>query len=75
LTAGLKSLSPYLFMGKAVDIWLPETQISSLRRAANRSKMGGVGYYFKLYFVLVDVGSIRYWRKEIIRAAVVQKKE
>jgi uncharacterized protein YcbK (DUF882 family) len=49
--------------GKAVDIRLPKIQISSLRRVAYRLKMGGVGYYPKLNFVHVDVGSIRYWRK------------
>ncbi len=49
--------------GKAVDIRLPETAISLLRRTAYRLKMGGVGYYPKLNFVHVDVGSVRYWRK------------
>jgi len=49
--------------GKAVDIRLSKTQTSSLRRVAYRFKMGGVGYYPKLNFVHIDVGSIRYWRK------------
>jgi uncharacterized protein YcbK (DUF882 family) len=49
--------------GKAVDIRLPKSKISSLRRAAYRLKMGGVGYYPELNFVHVDVGPIRYWRK------------
>ncbi|RLC07133.1 MAG: hypothetical protein DRH90_01105 [Deltaproteobacteria bacterium] len=48
--------------GKAIDIRLPMIETSSLRRAAYRLKMGGVGYYPKLNFVHVDVGSIRYWR-------------
>ena len=49
--------------GKAVDIRFPKSKISSLRRAAYRLKMGGVGYYPELNFVHVDVGPIRYWRK------------
>jgi len=49
--------------GKAADIRLSKIQVSVLRRAAYRLKMGGVGYYPKLSFVHVDVGSIRYWRK------------
>lgn len=49
--------------GKAVDIRLPKSKISSLRRTAYRLKMGGVGYYPELNFVHVDVGPIRYWRK------------
>ncbi|MBT8371842.1 MAG: DUF882 domain-containing protein [Deltaproteobacteria bacterium] len=49
--------------GKAVDIRLTKVQTSSLRRAAYRLKMGGVGYYPKLNFIHIDVGSIRYWRK------------
>ena len=49
--------------GKAVDLRFPKIQISSLRRVAYRLKLGGVGYYPKLNFVHVDVGSIRYWRK------------
>jgi len=49
--------------GKAIDIRLPRTKTSSLRRAAYHLKSGGVGYYPKLHFVHVDVGSIRYWTK------------
>ena len=49
--------------GKAVDIRLPSTHLSSLRRAAYRLKKGGVGYYPKLDFVHIDIGTIRYWRK------------
>lgn len=49
--------------GKAIDIRLPNTETSSLRRTAYKIKGGGVGYYPKLKFVHVDVGSIRYWTK------------
>lgn len=50
-------------MGKAADVRFPKIYSSKLRRAAYRLKMGGVGYYPKLNFVHVDVGSLRYWRK------------
>ena len=49
--------------GKAIDIRLPNTKTSSLRRTAYKIKGGGVGYYPRLKFVHVDVGSIRYWTK------------
>ena len=49
--------------GKAIDIRLPNTETLSLRRTAYKIKGGGVGYYPKLKFVHVDVGSIRYWSK------------
>jgi uncharacterized protein YcbK (DUF882 family) len=49
--------------GKAIDIRLSNTETSFLRRIAYKIKGGGVGYYPKLKFVHVDVGSIRYWTK------------
>ena len=49
--------------GKAVDIRLPKTKTSLLRRTVYQLKRGGVGYYPKLKFVHVDIGSIRYWTK------------
>ncbi|MEN8245932.1 MAG: DUF882 domain-containing protein [Thermodesulfobacteriota bacterium] len=49
--------------GKAIDIRLPNTETSSLRRTAYKIKGGGVGYYPNLKFVHIDVGSIRYWTK------------
>ena len=49
--------------GMAVDIRLPGIQVSVLRRAAYKLKLGGVGYYPGLNFVHVDVGSITYLRK------------
>jgi len=49
--------------GKAVDIRLPKTKTSLLRRAVYQLKSGGVGYYPKLKFVHVDIGSIRYWTR------------
>lgn len=49
--------------GKAIDIRLPKTKTSLLRRTAYRLKKGGVGYYPKLKFVHVDIGALRYWTK------------
>lgn len=47
--------------GKAVDIRLPSSRLSLLRRAAIDLKLGGVGYYPRSKFVHVDVGRVRYW--------------
>jgi uncharacterized protein YcbK (DUF882 family) len=47
--------------GKAVDIYLPDCNLSSLRKTAINLKGGGVGYYPKKNFVHVDVGRVRYW--------------
>ncbi|MGA1863723.1 MAG: YcbK family protein [bacterium] len=47
--------------GKAVDIYLPDCRLSSLRKTAIDLKGGGVGYYPNRNFVHVDVGRVRYW--------------
>ena len=47
--------------GKAIDIRLPGTQLSDLRNAAKKLKLGGVGYYQKSDFIHVDTGRVRYW--------------
>ncbi len=47
--------------GKAVDIRVPDCELSSLRNAAIALKGGGVGYYPRSNFVHVDVGRVRYW--------------
>jgi uncharacterized protein YcbK (DUF882 family) len=47
--------------GKAIDIRLPGTGLSDLRRAARGLKAGGVGYYPSSDFVHVDTGRVRYW--------------
>ncbi len=47
--------------GKAIDIRLPGTQLSELRNAAKKLKLGGVGYYQKSDFIHVDTGRVRYW--------------
>ncbi len=47
--------------GQAIDIRLPECELSNLRQAAQTMGAGGVGYYPGSNFVHVDVGRIRSW--------------
>jgi uncharacterized protein YcbK (DUF882 family) len=54
----------YHIQGKAVDIRLSNASAAVLRRAAFKLKQGGVGYYPRLNFVHLDMGPVRYWRKE-----------
>lgn len=48
-------------LGKALDVNLPGTDLSTLRKVAIRQRSGGVGYYPKSQFVHLDVGSVRFW--------------
>jgi uncharacterized protein YcbK (DUF882 family) len=54
----------YHIQGKAVDIRLSDASAAVLRRAAYKLKQGGVGFYPRLNFVHLDMGPVRYWRKE-----------
>jgi len=47
--------------GKAIDIRLPGTELTDLRKAAIALRGGGVGYYSKSNFIHVDVGRVRRW--------------
>jgi uncharacterized protein YcbK (DUF882 family) len=47
--------------GKAIDIRLPGTALTTLHQAAKSLKGGGVGYYASSNFVHMDVGRVRYW--------------
>lgn len=47
--------------GMAIDVRLPGTALSQLRRAAIGLKAGGVGYYQKSDFVHLDTGRVRFW--------------
>lgn len=47
--------------GRAIDIRLPDCQLSSLRQAALSCQAGGVGYYPKSNFIHVDTGRVRHW--------------
>lgn len=48
-------------LGKAVDIRLPDAELSSLRKVTIDLKGGGVGYYPRSDFIHVDLGRLRYW--------------
>lgn len=54
----------YHIQGKAADIRLSNASAAVLRKAAYRLKQGGVGFYPRLNFVHLDMGPVRYWRKE-----------
>jgi uncharacterized protein YcbK (DUF882 family) len=50
-------------LGKAVDFYLPDVKLSTLRNLGLKMHVGGVGYYPKSGspFVHLDVGSVRHW--------------
>jgi uncharacterized protein YcbK (DUF882 family) len=47
--------------GRAVDFFLPGRALRDIRRAALRTRAGGVGYYPASGFVHVDTGPVRTW--------------
>lgn len=47
--------------GKAIDIRLPDVELTHLRDAAISLQAGGVGYYAKSDFIHVDIGKPRSW--------------
>lgn len=51
----------YHTKGMAVDINLPGTTLSKLRKTALTLERGGVGFYPRSGFVHVDVGPVRHW--------------
>lgn len=48
-------------LGQAVDIKLPGTNLSQLKKDAVALKSGGVGYYPSSGFVHLDTGRVRSW--------------
>jgi uncharacterized protein YcbK (DUF882 family) len=48
-------------LGKAVDIRLPDVELSLLRKVTTDLRAGGVGYYPRSGFIHVDLGRLRYW--------------
>jgi uncharacterized protein YcbK (DUF882 family) len=48
--------------GQAIDIRLPGVDSATVRDAAQRLAIGGVGYYPTSDFVHVDVGRVRRWQ-------------
>lgn len=47
--------------GRAIDLRLPGTRLSSLRKMALALRKGGVGYYPEDDFVHIDTGAVRHW--------------
>ena len=47
--------------GKAIDIRLPDIELTELRTTAIALKAGGVGYYSKSNFLHIDIGRPRTW--------------
>ncbi len=47
--------------GKAMDFSIPGARLSSVRRAAVKLKIGGVGYYRSRGFIHIDTGRPRFW--------------
>ncbi len=55
------ALSSFHTQGKAMDFYIPGVRLSSVKRAAVRLKLGGVGYYRSRGFLHIDTGRPRYW--------------
>jgi uncharacterized protein YcbK (DUF882 family) len=47
--------------GKAIDIRLPDIELSQLRDTAMALNAGGVGYYQQSNFLHIDIGQPRSW--------------
>ena len=47
--------------GQAVDLELPGTKLSALKKTAISLKSGGVGYYPRDGFIHLDTGRVRHW--------------
>lgn len=59
-SAGVAKKSMHM-QGKAIDIRLPDIELTRLRSAALELKAGGVGYYAKSNFLHIDIGRPRIW--------------
>lgn len=51
----------YHTLGKAMDFHIEGIQLSNIRKAAMKMRMGGVGYYPSSNFVHIDTGPVRAW--------------
>ena len=60
-TEGVASNSLHM-VGEAVDLRVIDRPLRYVHRVAVSMKAGGVGYYPRSNFVLVDVGPVRYWQ-------------
>ena len=59
-TSGVAKHS-YHTLGKAMDFHIEGVQLSNIRKAALKMRMGGVGYYPSSNFVHIDTGPVRTW--------------
>lgn len=47
--------------GRAIDIRIPGVSVATIRQAALRLQLGGVGYYPRKNFIHLDSGDFRTW--------------
>ncbi|WP_163267763.1 DUF882 domain-containing protein [Chelativorans alearense] len=61
-SSGVAEKSQHM-LGKAVDFYLPDVKLSTLRNLGLKMQIGGVGYYPRSGspFVHLDVGNVRHW--------------
>ena len=71
-TKGVAEKSQHM-LGKAMDFYLPDVKLATLRSIGMKMQTGGVGFYPKSGspFVHMDVGNVRSWprmsRQELVR--------
>lgn len=51
----------YHTLGQAMDFHIQGVELSNIRKAALKMRMGGVGYYPRSNFVHIDTGPARTW--------------
>jgi uncharacterized protein YcbK (DUF882 family) len=61
-SSGVAKFSQHM-LGKAIDFYIPDVSLESVRDAGLRVQRGGVGFYPSsgAPFVHMDVGSVRHW--------------
>jgi uncharacterized protein YcbK (DUF882 family) len=61
-SSGVAKFSQHM-LGKAIDFYIPDVSLDSIRDAGLRLQRGGVGFYPSsgAPFVHMDVGSVRHW--------------
>ncbi len=61
-SSGVAKFSQHM-LGKAIDFYIPDVELESIRDAGLRLQRGGVGFYPSsgAPFVHMDVGSVRHW--------------
>ena len=61
-SSGVAKFSQHM-LGKAIDFYIPDVELESIRDAGLRVQRGGVGFYPSsgAPFVHMDVGSVRHW--------------